>query len=62
MPVVIPPIMMTAAYLSRMIRKETGYSFSEILNSMRLAEAVWLLREDSVKIGLLCEKSGFRGI
>ena len=27
---------------------------------MRLAEAVWLLREDSVKIGLLCEKSGFR--
>ncbi|MFQ7549237.1 MAG: response regulator [Blautia marasmi] len=48
------------AYLSRMIRKETGYSFSEILNSMRLAEAVWLLREDSVKIGLLCEKSGFR--
>lgn len=48
------------AYLSRMIKKETGYSFSEILNSMRLTEAVWLLQEDNVKIGLVCEKAGFR--
>ena len=41
---------------------QLGFSsgLSGTLNSMRLAEAVWLLREDHVKIGLLCEKSGFR--
>lgn len=48
------------AYLSRMIKKETGYSFSDLLNSMRLAEAAWLLKEDKVKIGMVCEKAGFR--
>lgn len=48
------------AYLSRMIRRETGYSFSEILNSMRLTEAAWLLKEDKVRIGMVCEKAGFR--
>lgn len=48
------------AYLSRMIKKETGYSFSDLLNSMRLAEAAWLLKEDQVKIGMVCEKAGFR--
>lgn len=48
------------AYLSRMIRRETGYSFSEILNGMRLTEAAWLLKEDKVRIGMVCEKAGFR--
>lgn len=48
------------AYLSRMIRRETGYAFSDILNSVRLEEAVSLLMEENEKVGLVCERVGFR--
>lgn len=48
------------AYLSRMIKKETGYSFSDILNSMRLSEAALMLSEDNQKITLICDRTGFR--
>lgn len=48
------------AYLSRMIKKETGYLFSDILNSMRLYEALRLLQEGSLKIGMICDRTGFR--
>lgn len=48
------------AYLSRMIKKETGYSFSDLLNSMRLSEAASMLLEDTQKITLICEQTGFR--
>ncbi|MCP1110544.1 response regulator transcription factor [Ohessyouella blattaphilus] len=49
----------SVAYLSRMIRKETGFSFSEMLVSMRLTEAVQQLEDEKVKIGQVAEKSGF---
>lgn len=48
------------AYLSRMIKKETGYLFSDLLKGMRLTEAVSLIREENMKISLVCEKTGFR--
>lgn len=49
----------SAGYLSRMIKKETGYSFSTILNSIRLAAAEELLQENAKKINLICERAGF---
>ena len=48
------------AYLSRMIKKETGYAFSEMIISMRLFEAAMLLKEDKVKVSLIGEKVGFK--
>lgn len=49
----------SAAYLSRMIKKETGYSFSEILNAIRLAAAVEFLLKNHGKINLICDLTGF---
>ena len=49
----------SAAYLSRMIKKETGYSFSTILNSIRLTAAVKLLEQDNARIHFVCELTGF---
>ena len=50
----------SAAHLSRMMKKETGYAFSEILISMRLFEATLLLKEDKIKVSLIGEKIGFK--
>lgn len=47
------------AYLSRMFRKETGFSFSDILTSIRLMNAAQMLLESREKIGTICEKTGF---
>lgn len=49
----------SVAYLSRMIKKETGFSFSEILNSIRLAQAAELLQKDCRKISMAGEMAGF---
>lgn len=49
----------SVGYLSRMIKKETDYSFSDILNAIRLAASAESLREGSEKINLICEKTGF---
>lgn len=49
----------STAYLSRMIKKETGYSFSEILNGIRLLGAVELLLKERVKISEIGERVGF---
>lgn len=46
-------------YLSRMIKKETGYSFSELLNGIRLAGALELLKKDHVKLSLIGDLVGF---
>lgn len=50
----------SSAYLSRMIKKETGYLFSDLLNSIRLYEAARLLQEENLKISLVCDRTGFR--
>lgn len=49
----------SVGYLSRMIKKETGYSFSEILNSIRLAGAVELLQKNNAKLSLIGDSVGF---
>ncbi len=49
----------SVGYLSRMIKKETGYSFSEILNSIRLTAAVELLADETIKISHIGDRVGF---
>ena len=49
----------SVAYLSRMIKKETGYSFSEILTSLRLAQAAEMLQKEYGKISVIGEQAGF---
>lgn len=49
----------SVGYLSRMLKKETGYSFSDLLNAIRLAAAARCLQEEGDKINLICEKTGF---
>lgn len=50
----------SVAYLSKMIGRETGFSFSKLLLGMRLMEAALFLQDDNIKIGLVGEKAGFR--
>lgn len=50
----------TSTYISRLIKKETEYSFSDILVGVRLFAASKMLEEGDEKIGMICEKTGFR--
>lgn len=50
----------TTVYLSRFIKKETGYSFVDILTCIRLLNVLEMLCEDKYKIQIICEKVGFR--
>ncbi len=43
-----------------MLKKETGYSFSIILNSIRLAAAVEFLMQGHMKVSLIGDQIGFR--
>lgn len=45
-------------HISRMIKKETGYSFLDILTAIRLASAARLLRETDSRINQICEQVG----
>ncbi|MDD3218154.1 MAG: response regulator [Lachnospiraceae bacterium] len=45
-------------YISKMFKKETAYSFMDLLNSIRLMNAALLL-QDGEKIVDACEKTGF---
>lgn len=46
-------------YLSRMIKRESGYAFSNILASIRMYHAVQLIRETNMKINMICDSTGF---
>jgi two-component system response regulator YesN len=48
----------TSGYLSKRIKKETGYSFNELLNSMRLMNAANLLKK-GMRVSEVCEGCGF---
>lgn len=48
----------TNSYISKKIKKETGYSFLEILNAIRLMNAAMFLVEGE-KVNQACEKAGF---
>ena len=46
-------------HLSKLLNKETGQSFSEILNGVRIRKAMELLKDPSLRIGDIAEKVGF---
>lgn len=46
-------------HLSKLLNKQTGQSFSEILNGVRLEHAKMLLRDPSLRIGDVSEQVGF---
>lgn len=48
----------TSSYISKKLKKETGYSFMEILNAIRLMNAALFLAEGE-KVSIACEKAGF---
>lgn len=45
-------------YLSRMIKKKSGYTFTELLTSTRMYHAARLLRETVLKNGEICTRIG----
>ena len=46
-------------HLSKLLNKETGQSFSEILNGIRIEKAKELLKNPSLRIGDIAEEVGF---
>lgn len=46
-------------HLSKLLNKETGQNFSEILNGVRIEKAKELLRNPSMRIGDIAEEVGF---
>lgn len=46
-------------HLSKLLNKETGQNFSEILNGVRIEKAKELLRDPSLRIGDIAEEVGF---
>ncbi|MFV0362604.1 MAG: response regulator [Suipraeoptans sp.] len=50
----------TTVYLSRYIKRETGYTFVEILTSIRMYYAAKYLKETKLKNGEICEKIGIK--
>ncbi len=51
---------LSPVYLSRYIKKETGYSFMDILICIRLLMAIELLRDDKYKISMISDIVGFK--
>lgn len=49
----------SAAYVSKIIKKETGYSFSTLLNALRIFSSLELLKGGKYKIQEISEKCGF---
>ncbi len=46
-------------HLSKLLNKETGQTFSEILNGVRIEKAKELLKNSSLRIGDIAEDVGF---
>lgn len=46
-------------HLSKLLNKDTGHSFSELLNMTRIKKAKELLADQSLRIGEIAEKVGF---
>lgn len=51
---------LSPVYLSRYIKKETGYSFVDILTCIRLLNALAHLRDGSERVQIICERTGFK--
>lgn len=50
---------LSPAYLSTIIKKQTGYTFSEILRRIRMENAAELLRSTDLKVEQICENVGY---
>lgn len=50
----------TNVYLSRYIKKQTGFTFMDILTSIRLEKALDLLENSNYEISEICYLAGFR--
>ena len=48
----------STVYLSHMIKKETGFTFLEILSSVRMYHAALYLKETKLKNGEICHRVG----
>lgn len=49
-------------HLSKLLNRQTGQSFSDILNNIRIEKAKVLLKEPSLRIGNIAEEVGFLDI
>ena len=49
----------SASYLSRRFKAETGYTFLELLNIKRVREAIHLLRSSTLSMSEISEQTGF---
>ena len=52
----------SAAYLSRLIKKNTGQSFSELLLDLRLKKSMELLRLTDMRINDIAAKAGYNDV
>ena len=50
---------MSQWHLSKLLNKYQGRNFSEILNGVRIAKAMELLKEPSLRIGDIADEVGF---
>ena len=48
----------SSAYLSRLIKKETGYNFVKLVTMMRMLKAAELLTTTNLKVYAICERVG----
>lgn len=48
------------SYLSTTIKKQTGYTFSSIMQRIRMEHAAQLLTETSIKVEQICENVGYQ--
>lgn len=48
------------AYLSTMVKKQTGYTFSHIMQKIRMEHAAQLLTETDMKVEQVCDKVGYQ--
>lgn len=51
---------LSEGYLSRILKRETGYSFTEYLTSFRILKAMEALRDCRVKVYEAAERSGYQ--
>ena len=49
-------------YLSRLIRQETGHSYTELVQEKRLSQAAWLLRNSALRVDEIARSVGYENI
>ena len=49
-------------YLSRLVRQETGHSYTELVQEKRLSQAAWLLRNSSRRVDEIARAVGYENV